>query len=38
VVNSVLLGNLSGPDGRMSAVDGINLIVSFTGFALTPVN
>ena len=35
---SVLLANLSDPTDRMSAVDGINVLVRHTGFALTPVN
>jgi hypothetical protein len=34
---SVLLGNLSDPTERMNAVDGINMLVRHTGFALTPV-
>jgi hypothetical protein len=34
---SVMLGNLSDPSHRQSAVDGINALVRHTGFALTPV-
>ena len=33
----MLLGSLSDPGERMSAVNGINLMVSKLGFALTPV-
>jgi hypothetical protein len=34
---SVLLGNLSNPEERMSAAAGITSVVRYTGFALTPV-
>jgi hypothetical protein len=33
----MLLGSLSDPGERMSAVNGINIMVSKLGFALTPV-
>ncbi len=34
---SVLLTSLSDPVERLSAVDGINILVSKAGFALTPL-
>ncbi len=34
---SVMLGNLSDPSDRQSAVDGINAPVRHTGYALSPI-
>jgi hypothetical protein len=34
---SVLLSSLGNPEERANAVNGINLLARFTGYALTPV-